>query len=440
MILLNKYIEEVFNDFVPDNKGYMYIGEEKIFVPIYRVTLTITKRRQTRLNLVEEMVLKIANCGVNDIGEISGILGLTKEILDITIGDLFVKNLAYPSSNKCYLMQEGREVLRNLEASKKETDIIRNIYVNAVTKEIIKDKINLLDRCADDDHKMSHTFEGINIDFYRSKIGELREIFDKENEIYSIDSNQIPDELISVDAVEDINVSFLKIPLLIYVSENGTDLDLISSDKRSSNLLDGIKSEILDQIRKHKLLKKVFTKYSVKERAVPLENFAYTNELKTLINKYVVDKNNQSSYYDLIQNRVFSNRVLIERELEKLFELCLRSSQNVTFFIDNLDYWSKNSKFIHFLTLIPDKIGFTIYYNNVSNKNLAEKRLKRSIPNLSKDNIKEYSHDDWFRITFENKLQIIGCAKNYKALNSDTWIIKSTYYLQIDSKSHLSII
>lgn len=195
---MNKYIEKVFNDFIPDNKGYIYIGTENVFIPIYRVTLAITKRKQTRLNLVEEMVLRITNCGVTDLDEISGILGLNRDILDITIGDLHIKSLAYTSSNKCYLMAEGRIVLKNLKATKKETDIIRNVYVNALNQDVFKENIiTMVDRCTDDDYKVHHTFEGNNVEFYRNNVGKIKEIFNKENEIeIYTDSNQIPDELV----------------------------------------------------------------------------------------------------------------------------------------------------------------------------------------------------------------------------------------------------
>jgi hypothetical protein len=428
---MNNYIEKVFNNLVPDNKGYTFIGTENIFVPIYRVTLTITKRKQTRLNLVEEMVLRIANCGVTDLDEICGILGLSRDIVDITIGDLFVKSFAYPSSNKCFLMSEGRNILKQLVASKKETDTIRHIYVNALNKEIYKDKINnIIERCMNDDCKVRHTFDGRNIEFYRSRVSDIKVIFNRENEIYASNNNQIPDELVSIDDVEDINVCFLKIPTIIYISETGTDIDLISSDNNLRDLLDSIKGDILDQIRKHKLLKKIFIKYGVKEVAVPTGNFMEMDELKNLIKKYVADKNNQDIYHRLIIERVLSDRILIDNELEKLFEFCVESSSKITFYVDNLDYWSKNSKFITLLTLVPIKTEYLICYNDVSNMDLAKKRLNLAIPELSTDKIKQHCHSNWFTIIFDDRLQIIGCPQNYRAIDSNTLIIKCKYYLQ----------
>jgi len=432
---VNKYIEKVFNDFIPDNKGYIYIGTENVYIPIYRITLSITKRKQTSLNLVEEMVLRIANCGITDLDEISGILGLNRDILDITIGDLYIKSLAYPSSNKCYLMAEGRVVLKNLKTIAKETDTIRNIYVNALNQDIFVEKdSNFINQCSDNDCKVRHTFEGNNIEFYRNRVGTIREIFNKENEIYTQNSNQInqiPDELISIDEVEDINVCFIKLPILIYVSETGTDLDLMTSENKLRYLLDSIKGDILDQIRKHKLLKKVLTKFVVKYIAVPEGEFEDTDELKILIKKYVTDKANQGCYYDLIAKKVYNDRILIDDELEKLYELCLQDSGSVeiAFYIDNLDYWSKNSKFINLLTLIPRKTKYVIYYDNVFQKNLAETRIKYAIPEISKSDIKQYNHKDWFRIVFD-KFQIIGCPRNYNVIDTHTRIIKSQYYLR----------
>lgn len=73
---MHKYIEKMFNELIPDNKGYGYIRTEQIFVPFYNVTLSVTRRKQNKLNLIEEMVLKIVECGVNEFDEITGILGI----------------------------------------------------------------------------------------------------------------------------------------------------------------------------------------------------------------------------------------------------------------------------------------------------------------------------------------------------------------------------
>lgn len=429
---MNEYIEKAFNSLIPDNKGYKYIRTENIFIPIYRVTLSITKRKQTRINLVEEIVLKLVNCGLSNLDEISGVLGLNRAILDITIGDLFNKNLAYHSSNKCYLMSEGRNVLRDLKFIKKEKDSLRNIYVNAINQDIFKEKnINIIDRCSDNDCKVHHVFNGKDIEFYRNNIGNVKEIFNNENQIYSVDSNQIADELVSIDEVEDINVCYLKIPAHIYISETGIDIDITATDNSLNNLLIDIKSTILQQFAKHTLLKKIFTKFAVKDTKAPEGKFDNTYEIKELIKKYVTDKDNKECYYNLVSDKVYSNRILLDNELEKLFELSIKDFSQISFYVDNLDYWSKNSKFITLLTLVPAKAKYNIYYCDVANMSLAEKRFRFAVPRLSKDMVIQNSHNNWFRIVFNDKIQIIGCPENYKAIDAFTWVIKCNYYLSI---------
>lgn len=429
---MNKYIEKIFNELIPDNKGYTYICTENIFIPIYRVTLSITKRKQTRLNLVEEMVMRIVNCGVTDIDEIAGILGLNRDILDITIGDLYSKSLAYPTSNKCYLMTEGHKILRVLVSSKKEKDSLRDIYVNALNQEIFKEPLSdIVIYFPDDDYKVHHTFNGNNIEFYRDKVGDIKEIFNKENESYSHDNNNIPDELFSIDDVEDISVCFLKMPIHIYVSETGNDLDLVSTDTKLKGLLDNIKGVILEQLRRHRLLKRIFTKYTTKEVNTPSGNFEDMNTLKVAVKKYVTEKETQGGYLELITHMVYSNRILIENELEKFYELNLQGTQKIAFYIDNLDYWSKNSRFITLLSLMPPQVKFEIFYKSVRKMDLSEKRIKNSIPKITKNVFIQLEHNDWFVIMFGDKVKITGCPQNYKAIDSETWITKCKYYLQI---------
>lgn len=428
---MNRYVESVYNNSIPDNRGYIYVVTDSVYLPVFRATLSITKRKQTRLNLIEEMVLKIAACGVADLDEIAGVLGLTRDILDVTLGDLFIKNLAYPSSNKCNLMKEGHAILKDLEASKKETDTIRNIYVNAVTKDVIKEHTDhFADKNLNDDHKLHETFDGNNLEFYRSKLSIIKEIFDKEAEIYTSD-NQIPDELISIDKIDELSVCFLEIPIHIFISEVGTDLDLISCDRKLSTIVEKIKNYILDQIKKHRLLRNIFTIHSQREFPIPNGCFKEPDVLKTLIKKCLTDNNNKDKHHELIAPEIFSDRVLIDNEIKALFELCLKEYHglNLSVYISNLDYWSKNAPFITLLAMIPATTKFILYFDNATNLKRAKERLIRALPILK--HIEQQANNDWRRIVFEGKLQIISCSKVFKGTDASTKIIKSTDYLQM---------
>lgn len=433
---MHKYIEKMFNELIPDNKGYRYIRTEQIFVPFYNVTLSVTRRKQNKLNLIEEMVLKIVECGVNEIDEITGVLGINRNIVDLTIGDLHVKGLAYHYSNKCVLNESGRNVLRELSFSRKEKYSLKNVYVNAVNSEILEEKDkHMVNSCNGKDHKVQHNLEGDNVEFYRNKIGEIKDIFNKESENFVPDGSQVPYELISIDNVEDINVCFIKIPVHIYLSESGLDIDLITTNKSLCPLLDSIKSDVIDQIKKKKLLKNIFSKFSVPTIENPYKDFDNAHEIKDLLKKYTLRKSDKEHNLSAISKKVHSNRMLIENELEKLFELNLKDVNKVDFYLNNLDYWSKNIKFISLLSMISSNKKFNIYYNSVGNIALSMKRIKNSIPEATKEKIIEFSHDEWIKIAFGDKYELTGYPENYNAINNDTWITKVIYYLKMINKS-----
>jgi hypothetical protein len=429
---VNKFIEKIFNEVIPDNKGYTYVMTEKIYIPVYKVALSITKRSQTKLNLVEEMVLRLIECEVTEIDEICGVLGLSRDILNITIGDLYGKNLVYPTANKCTLMNEGRNILKDLKVSKKSKDTIKNVYINSLNQEIFWERNhNIVDNCYEDDCKVQHSFEAENIEFYRDRISSIKEIFNRENQSYIPDNNYIPDELFSIDSIEDIYICFFKIPVHIYASENGTDIDILAADRTLNCLIENMKGIIIDQIRRHKILKRVFTKFVVKEVTKPEGSFEDSSKLKMLVKKYVTDKSNQNINFELISQNVFTNRILIENELEKFYELCLENSKKVVFYVDNLDFWSKNSKFITLISLLPAGVSYEIYYNNVGNIKFSEKRIKASVPKFNSSQLKLYSHKEWFNIVFDDKLRVMCCPENHMVFDSTTWIIKTKYYLQV---------
>ncbi len=425
---MNKYIQNIFNNAVPDNKGYRYIRTEDIYLPIFKVSLLITKRKQTSLNLVEEIVLKILECNITDLDEVAGILGLTRDILDITVADLYVKDLVYPTANKCVLKNKGRKVLQELVTYKKETDIIRNLYINSLNREIYTEKFDsIINRCEANNNKLHHVFNGQDIEFYRTKINVIREIFDKNNALPS-DYMGKSDELISIDGIEDFWVCYLKMPINIYVSETGTDIDLSVNDSKLHSIFENIKITAVEQIRKHLLLNNLFTRYTVELYQPPQGQFEDPSAMESLIQEYATDKMNRDTNFKILSDKIFFNRILIENEFEKLFALILPNTNLLEFYINNLDYWSKDSKFITLLSMIPNKINYCLSYNTVGNLRLSRKRFRNSVPQLQFDNISRKAHDHWFKMRVDNTFEIEGIPINIPAIDDTTYVIKVYYY------------
>lgn len=423
---MNKYIQNVFNNAIPNNKGYIYVKTEAIYIPIFKVALSITKRRQTNLNLVEEIVLRIVDCDINDLDEIAGIMGLKRDILDITIADLHVKSLIYQTSNKCFLYDKGRQALKELKTFKREKDIVSDIYVNSLNKEIYSEKGVLIDQCKINDMKVHHVFDGKDIGFYRNQMTVIREIFNEQN---VVNSNNKPDELITIDEIEEITVCYLRMPINIYVSETGNDIDILATDSKQNELFESIKNIIITQIRKQSLLKNIFSRYQTETYSLPQGDFEEPIFMQSLIKLYATDQGQQQNHLRKIEQKIFTNRILIENEFEHLCNFIFREKQTIKLFIDNLDAWSKNGRFITFLSDIPKSCKYKIYYNKVGNFRLSTRRIKNAIPHISANDIEYNAHNYWFRLIIDNKIQIIGVPENHAVMDDNKYIIKPKYYL-----------
>lgn len=112
-------MENLFQHIIPVNEGYDYLFSDLVYVPIYETSLLVTKRTIMPISLVEEKVLQLIDVGVYQIDEIAQILGLKRKLLDVTLADLYSKNLVMVSTNSCKMMTAGREALNNLNRTEK---------------------------------------------------------------------------------------------------------------------------------------------------------------------------------------------------------------------------------------------------------------------------------------------------------------------------------
>ena len=134
---MKKLMEDLFQHIIPVNEGYDYLFSDLVYVPIYETSLLVTKRTIMPISLVEEKVLQLIDVGVYQIDEIAQILGLKRKLLDVTLADLYSKNLVMVSTNSCKMMTAGREALNNLNRTEKKQDILKNVCLDGILGNII---------------------------------------------------------------------------------------------------------------------------------------------------------------------------------------------------------------------------------------------------------------------------------------------------------------
>jgi len=427
---MKEYLDKLFSSRIPENKGYQYVRTEDIFIPILRVNLTIVKRKSISLTVLEEMILRIVECGVSDIDEIAGILGLDRDIITITLADLHFRNLSQNTANNCIITAKGKEALLRLSIIKRETDVIRDLYVNTGNNTIsMQSSRFLVNEYTREDHLLETNTTADNIDFYKALLGELQDVFSEINSNnFALSENQrITEELLSIEDVDIRKTQYMRMPIHIYIGSNGNEYDIVPQESLQRSVFNHIKELIFASIKNGRLLKDVFSHDRAVNFPEPQGNFIGANDYFSTIKEC---KKNKSLSTNDIEEIITTNRKLLNNELEIIFDYLIKSSNTVIINLNNADIWTKSSKFLTLLSSIPSKVSFEVNYAQCSNPNLVFKRIKRVRTNINKNQINSYEHKDWLKIIFDSKYEIIGVPNSYFIDDIELHLLHVNYFFK----------
>lgn len=415
----------------PDrNDGYTWVLRDEVYVPIIRVYLSITKRTYFHLPLLDEVTLRLLAEGMNEIGEISNILGIERSLLEITIADLYKKDLVYCSADKCTLRPLGKIALQKLQVTQRKKDTLRNVYYDPINKRVLEksDNINFQDKVQNDDKKLKADFNANDISVFREDTSIINKIFEEEMDIYNDKTKAEPDELLSINSIANVYPKFLKFPVYIYVSNSGNDIDVLSINKNNETLFNAFKSVIIEQIRKRDLLKKSFYSYPVKEIFL-LPDIEINSKIKELQLASKKSKLDEIELKKVSQNEILKTRKLFNDEFDLLLKYLLNESIRVEIKVSHLDEWYNKELIYTILHGIGGEKIEAVYYNSCKQLNKCINYMEKRSSHI-KNNIKNEVHNDYIGIYFDDKYAIKGIPQNVKILNSETYIHRLHYYLE----------
>ena len=428
--ILKKLTKELYQNKIPVNEGYEYVFSDDIYLPIYKSVLIVTKRTTIPLNLVEEMVLQLLSNEVYQIDELSKILGLNRRLLEITLADLYSRDLVEVSSNSCKLLMLGKKALLDLNRSEKKQDILKDIYIDALLGQIFDaENYQIIDNLSVywNDNKLKTALPIGDIKNYINHFDKISEIFNTENKLILSDGMQpIKEELLTIDKVENIFVKFVKIPIHVYVSSNGMEIDILSAHIKTLEIFNVYKEVILEQINQKKILKNHFKYKELKEKYVgnvhPEKQTLY-DELKSFYYKKTKIKND----YTKIEKCIFESRKLLDGEYKILLKYLVSYNDNIIIHIDNLENWAYDFSFGNLLQEILEKKEVVILYNECKDKNKTITKFKNNYPYI-KSVEKE---DNCYYICWEiGKYKLFAIPQKRNIINKDTVCITLEFYLE----------
>ena len=425
---MKKLVEKLYKNKIPHNEGYTFICNENIYVPIFQIYLSITKRVSVSLNLVEEKVLELLDVGVHEINEIVDILGIEKDLLEITIADLYTKDMVYSSSNSCRLLTKGREALKKLGTIERKSDILKDVYVDSVTGDIISniEQLNLIEKVTENDLKLRVVYKINNIEFFCKKFNDINDIFYNEIAVYQENSKEQIDELVSIDNIDNVFVKFLKLPICLYVNKSGYDIDILCKNKGFQHILDTHKMAILEQIRNRKIMKKIFTRYGI-NKEYEKKDLGVCEKVEKAISSYYLKKEKCDEDLNFLADVIFSNRKLDDGEIDDIIQYLICQSSSIKIYIDKLDNWAWDTKFITMLSIIHPSTTYKLYYNSVYKEKKALNQIKYSIKTF-KDNYFLRIHTFYIKWVFDDKYEILGVPYCVDALEEGIKVKIIDYY------------
>ena len=380
---MDKLIGAMSNINVRKNDGYFFIKRDEIYVPIIRTILSITKRSFYSLPLLDEIVLRLINEGVQEIDELVNILGIDRKLLEVTLADLSVKDVIYCTTNRCSLLAKGKQALRELRTVQRKKDTIKNVYLDPINRKIIleHEKYQFVDKVNVNDKKLDAEFEVNDIDIFKENIDSVNRVFLDEMNIYNDKTKSEPDELLSIDSIENVYVKFVRIPIYIYISSEGIDIDIMAVNKRNDSLLTLFKSEIIEQIRKKKVLKNTFVKYGLRKNfsGVDLEE---NEKLKNDLQKFRKNKGDRDELGRIIETEIFSDRKLMDEEFEVLLKYFADKCEKYKIIVYHLDDWTKSEWCSKILSILNSKKLFEVGYAESYDFKKAHSIIQRTIKNI----------------------------------------------------------
>lgn len=365
---MQNYLENLIKISPKENREYNYITTINISVPILRCVIKVIKRKETGLQLAEEIVMKLLDNEVTTVSELSEILGLDNEIVEEIIGRLHVKDFITVTAGNCILLSKGRNVLKELKQIKLENENIAPVFINLITEEIYTDKYsNQVDKYINKENVLNGKIK-INVDYINKNFEKINEIFDMQQKTYG--ANKLSKvTLFKIEDIEENKVQYLNLKSNIYKSKIGDEIEICSQN----NGIDDIQNEVLNQIINQNKFKYIFrnrNNYKVISDYELEEKTNYKNDdIRAIVKEYNKSNvDNQRSMEDDFYKIYKNNRALVDNELGLMIEELSQNVKEINLYISNLSKILFDEEYmIPLCKAVKKKIKVNIHYNDEKN-------------------------------------------------------------------------
>lgn len=299
---MNKELEKIADMLPPKNNNYNYLKKLKIGYPVYKINIKILRREDKEVPYSYEVILRLLFENINNIKQISGILGLEEYVVRNILAEMYARDYVYLIGNNPVISVQGKKLLNTLKMMEITEDKF-TIYIDGINGKVEIDENvqkgtngNLLKEVIKVDN-----------DFLNEKFTDIDDLYKKyQEEEFDGFKNASIYELYDIKEIQSKTILYRYKD--VYIFENNGQIDFSFKNKIDN---EGEYIEALANEYKNKPM--ILDIKQIEGKRVTIDNLSEyreklnKNKMSMIENARIKDENEFNKMY-------YSNRELLEDE------------------------------------------------------------------------------------------------------------------------------
>lgn len=222
---MNKELEKIVDMLPPINNNYNYLKKIKIGYPVYKINIKILRREDKEVPYSYEIILRLLYENINNIKQISGILGLEEYIVSNIIAEMYARDYVYLIGNNPVISIQGKKLLNTLKMIEITEDKF-TIYIDGINGKIEIDE-NVQKGL---NGNLIKEIIKVNNDFLNEKFADIDDLYKKyQEEEFDGFKNASIYELYDIKEIQGKTILYRYKD--VYVFENNGQIDFCFKNK-----------------------------------------------------------------------------------------------------------------------------------------------------------------------------------------------------------------
>lgn len=222
---MNKELVKIANMLPPKNDNYNYIKKLKIGYPVFKVNIKILRREDKEVPYSYEIILRLLLEDINNIKQISEILGLEEYVVRNILAEMYAREYVYMIGNNPIISIKGKKLLKTLKMMEITEDKF-TIYIDGINGKVEMD-INAQNGT---NGNLLKELVKVDIEFLNGKFANIDDLYKKyQEEEFADFKNSSIYELYDIKEIQ--NKTLLYRYKEVYIFENNGQIDFCFRNK-----------------------------------------------------------------------------------------------------------------------------------------------------------------------------------------------------------------